>query len=313
MVPAHGDPEQTQEDQITMDRSSTDDRPPRVAVILASAGRPALLGDAVSDLRRQTREHQLVISVPDEASLPEGQSLIGAKVVFDRGLTAQRNAGLRAVPEADLVFFFDDDAVVREDYLAGAVKFFRQHPAVVGITGRVLLDGATGAEVTRAAADEALAKSVHSETSGRWTRSRELYGCNFAYRTAAAAGETFDSRLPLYSWLEDHDFARRLMRHGELAKVDDCVIVHRGVKSGGRMAHARLGYSQMMNPLYLHHKGSFPAWLAAREIIPRCGKNLVLSIGGPQAEWRRERLRGNAEALWDATRRRFTPERMLEF
>jgi hypothetical protein len=69
----------------------------------------------------------------------------------------------------------------------------------------------------------------------------------------------------------------------------------------------------MMNPLYLRQTGSFPTWLAVREIVPRCGKNLVLSLAGTESSWRRERVRGNLIALGDAIRGRYTPERMLEF
>jgi GT2 family glycosyltransferase len=148
--------------------------------------------------------------------------------------------------------------------------------------------------------------------SGQWTQTRVLYGCNFAFRVSADPTIVFDSRLPLYSWLEDHDFARRLMRSGKLAKVDDCVIVHRGASSGGRQAHRRLGYSQMMNPIYLWRKGSFPLWLAAWEIFRPTAMNVARSIGGSQAPWRRERLAANWMALGDALRGRVTPERILE-
>lgn len=287
--------------------------PRRIAVVLASAGRPALLGEVVADLQRQTlRDFTLVVSVPDHDSLP-GQPLPeGTLVVHDRGLAAQRNAGLDAVPDATHVFCFDDDAVVREDFLERGVAFFDAHPDVVALTGRVLLDGATGDEIPRGTADRALEESHAPPLTDEWDRSRELYGCNFAFRPPAIAGERFDARLPLYSWLEDHDFARRCMRHGLLARVHDCVIVHRGVKSGGRTAHGRLGYSQVMNPAYLHHKGSFPLWLTVHETLFRVGKNAVRSVRGPEAEWRRERLRGNLLALRDVARRRFTPERILE-
>lgn len=285
----------------------------RVAVVLASANRPELLGEVVADLQRQTwRNSTLVLSVPDRASLPAAPLPEGAVVVHDRGLAAQRNAGLAAVPEATHVFCFDDDAVVREDFIEQAMAFFSAHPEVVGLTGRVLLDGATGAEIPRAEADAALARSSGEPASGGWAPSRELYGCNFAFRADAVGGEKFDARLPLYSWLEDHDFARRLMRHGTLAKVQDCVIVHRGVKSGGRMAHERLGYSQVMNPAYLHHVGSFPLWLSVYETLPRTAKNLLRAVRGPEAEWRRERVRGNLRAAGDVARRRFTPERILD-
>ena len=286
--------------------------PSAVVVILASAGRPALLADVISDLARQTIEYSLVISVPNDESLPPAESLGEALVVKASGLAAQRNAGLDAVPHAEFVFFFDDDAVVRADYLERGVEFFRAHPEVSGITGRVLLDGATGAEIPRATAMEALAASLDTPLRHSFRPSSELYGCNFAFRRAAAGGERFDARLPLYSWLEDHDFARRLMRHGSLAKVDDCVVVHLGTKSGGRTAHARLGYSQMMNPAYLYRAGSFPLRLAVHETIYRVGKNVVRSVWGAERPWRRERLRGNLLAAGDIVRGRFTPERILE-
>ncbi|WP_138733973.1 glycosyltransferase family 2 protein [Modestobacter excelsi] len=292
---------------------SDDASSPRIAVVLASANRPELLGAVVADLQRQTRrDFRLVVSVPDRDSLPAEPLPGGAVVVHDRGLAAQRNAGLAAAPDATHVFCFDDDAVVRSDYLDRAVAFFDAHPDVVALTGRVLLDGATGDEVPRSVADDALAASISEPPTGDWQPSRELYGCNFAFRPDAVDGERFDPRLPLYSWLEDHDFARRAMRHGTLAWVHDCVIVHRGVKSGGRMAHERLGYSQVMNPAYLHHVGSFPLWLTAYETLPRIGKNALRAVRGGEADWRRERLRGNLRAAADVARRRFTPERVLE-
>jgi len=286
---------------------------PPLVVILASAGRPELLADVIRDLAGQSEPFGLIVSVPDGGSLPESGLPEEARVVYARGLAAQRNAGLAAAPQDALVFFFDDDAVVRPDYLRRARDFFAARPDVVGITGRVLLDGATHDAISRDESERALRSSTALDPSGRSRPTAELYGCNFAFRRSSSVPELFDERLPLYSWLEDHDFARRLMRYGALAVVEDCVIVHRGVKSGGRAAHARLGYAQMINPLYLHRKGSFPWWLAIREIVPRCGKNLLLSAGGAESSWRRQRLRGNLHALADALRGRFEPERMLEF
>ena len=283
-----------------------------IAVVVASAGRAGVLRELLDSLERQTVGYELVVSVPDEdsipAELPDGTTL----VVGTRGLTAQRNAGLEQVTDAEYFFFFDDDAVVRPDYLARGVSFFDAHPEVVALTGRVLLDGATGDEVELGEAEGALVASAQEPTSGSWRIHRELYGCNFAYRASTSPGIRFDERLPLYSWLEDHDFARRLLRHGLIASVDDCVIVHRGVKSGGRTSHRRLGYSQVMNPLYLMRKGSFPLWLTVHETVFRCGKNVVRSLHGPEREWRQQRLRGNAMAVADVLRGRLTPERITE-
>jgi hypothetical protein len=170
----------------------------------------------------------------------------------------------------------------------------------------------TSGEVGRDAAAAALAASAAQPIRGCWRPTRELYGCNFVVRVAGARQLRFDERLPLYSWLEDHDFARRLMRRGVLGAVDDCVMVHRAAASGGRQAHVRLGYSQVMNPVYLARKGSFPLWLAAQQIFRPTAKNVVLSAGGTSAPWRRERLRGNALAARDVVRGRITPERIVD-
>ena len=41
----------------------------------------------------------------------------------------------------DIVFFFDDDSVVREDYVENALRFVEARPDVIGLSGRVLRDG----------------------------------------------------------------------------------------------------------------------------------------------------------------------------
>ena len=285
------------------------------AVVLASAGRPELLAEALITCSAQRGvDFTGVVSVPDDDSLPEDRSLLqGWRVVTGvRGLAAQRNAGLDMLDDPDVVAFFDDDAVLRPDYLVNAVAFLAAHPDVLGLTGRVLLDGATSGEIDRTATAEVLARSATETATGSWRPTRELYGCNFVVRFSGAPDVRFDDRLPLYSWLEDHDFARRLMVHGALAEVDDCVIVHRAAASGGRQSHVRLGYSQVMNPVYLHRKGSFPLWLAAQQVFRPVAKNIALSVAGPSASWRRERLKGNGTAARDIVRRRITPERIVE-
>ncbi len=288
--------------------------PPSAAVVLASAGRPQLLSEAVAYVSAQTEARfTSVVSVPDAASLPEPERLLGWQLVTGtRGLAAQRNAGLDALPDVEVVFFFDDDAVVRHDYVAHGLEFFAAHPEVVGLTGRVWLDGATSGEVSSEVAADAVQRSLAEPDSGRWRPTRELYGCNFAIRRSADRELRFDERLPLYSWLEDHDVARRLMKVGVLAKVEDCVIVHRAAASGGRQAHRRLGYSQVMNPIHLWRKKSFPTWLAAYELFPRVMKNCVRAIGGAEAGWRRQRVRGNLLAALDIVRGRITPERITQ-
>jgi GT2 family glycosyltransferase len=288
---------------------------PRVAIVLASANRGELLGEALRTCDAQRGvAFTGIVSVPDESSLPSDRTLLSGWTVVSgvRGASAQRNAGLAVLPpETEMVAFFDDDAVLRSDYLAQAVRFFDAHPDVQALTGRVLLDGATTGEIDRDVAATTIDQSFLEGESRRWRPTRELYGCNTVIRAAPVRELKFDERLPLYSWLEDHDLARRLMRLGPLAEVDDCVIVHRAAASGGRQSHVRLGYSQVMNPVYLARKGSFPTWLAAQQIFRPMAKNIVCSVAGSSAAWRRERLRGNAKATGDIIRGRITPERIV--
>lgn len=293
-------------------------RPVRsVGVVLASAGRPNLLAAAVRDVDAQRGiAVERVISVPDEASLPEDRaSLADWRVVTGvRGLAAQRNAGLAALPAGtDVVLFFDDDAVVRDDYVARAVRFLDEHPEIVGLTGRVLRDGKLSGEIDDSTARAIVRASGDEEPTGVWRAARELYGANFAIRIGSVPSIRFDERLPLYSWLEDHDMARRLLRSGPLAQVDDCVIVHRAAASGGRTNHLRLGYSQVMNPVHLVAAGSFPLWLAAQQLFRPVAKNLALSVTGRSSSWRRLRARGNLRAARDLLRGRISPERIIEF
>lgn len=283
-------------------------------MVIPSAGRPHLVAEAVRTCSAQRGVIvEGVISVPDERSLPTDEPLPpGWRVVTGiEGLSAQRNAGIDAVsPDVDVVAFFDDDSVLRPDYLANAAGFLDDHPDILGLTGQVLLDGAVSGEIAPGRAQEALRRSDRIGKTGRWRSSRQLYGCNFAYRRSAASHVRFDERLPLYSWLEDHDFARRLLRIGPLAKVDDCVVVHRAAASGGRQAHRRLGYSQVMNPAHLMSTGSFPVWLTVQQIARPVVKNLAFSSVGEDRSWRRERLRGNVLAAGDLVRGRITPGRI---
>ena len=73
---------------------------------------------------------------------------------------------------------------------------------------------------------------------------------------------TFDEQLPLYGWLEDVDFSRRVAGYGRVVKVSAARGVHLGVKAA-RQRGVQLGYSQVANPVYLMRKGTYAG--AARD------------------------------------------------
>jgi len=224
------------------------------------------------------------------------------------GLAAQRNTALaRLPPGAEIVVFFDDDFVAHRDWLARAAEAFRDDVDVAALTGRVLADGATGPGIGFEEASRLVEHVPRSDWS--WIDSYSPYGCNMAFRVSQLGDLRFDERLVLYGWLEDRDFGAALARKGgRVAKSAELVGVHMGVKSG-RIAGDRLGYSQVVNPLYMLRKGTMTLPQVAGQLF----RNMASNIG--KAAWpepfidRRGRLRGNVLAIADVLRGHVQPER----
>lgn len=286
-------------------------RPLRIAVGIATAGRPAIARETLRRLRRQTRHPDIVVAaVPTLADLdpvPDGEEPL--VLVGDRGLTRQRNAILAAVDDADLVCFFDDDFVPADTYLESIEAAFLAKPGLVGATGVVVADGITGAGYAIEDAERFLDGRNGAAAS---IPVYNAYGCNMTFRVSAirAGGLEFDEALPAYGWLEDVDFSRRIARFGHLERVGPAVGVHLGVK-GGRQSGRRFGYSQIANPLYLVGKGSFAwpraVWLMARNIA----MNVARSLRPEPHIDRRGRVAGNISALADLVCGRLHPTRIV--
>ncbi len=129
-VPAPARPHAGEDRSVSL--HDVEPRAPRVAVVLASAGRPHAARPGSASVQRPDAVNPSPASCPfpTPRACPTTRSLLEgwAVVTGTRGLAAQRNAGMDAVPDADLVAFFDDDAVVRADYLARAVDFLGRAP-----------------------------------------------------------------------------------------------------------------------------------------------------------------------------------------
>ncbi len=288
--------------------------PMRIAVIIASAGRADCIAHVMQDMRRQTQAPaRIVLAVPGERDLPPLHARSGAEVVLaQRGLPAQRNAGLDHLgQDCDVVVFFDDDFVPSRRAIAGIARLFADHPAVAGATGLVLADGIktpgiphARAQTIVAAHDRGQAPPFHALHDVP-----DLYGCNMAYRLSAITGLRFDERLKLYGWQEDVDFAVQVARRGRTVKTDAFAGVHLGIKAG-RTSGVRLGYSQVHNPLYLWRKGTMPTAKACRLMVRNLVSNHARSLWPEPWIDRIGRVRGNWLGLADVVRGRLTPERI---
>ncbi|MEA3092648.1 MAG: hypothetical protein QOJ04_3990 [Caballeronia sp.] len=290
-----------------------------IAVIISTRGRPAVVDALVEQLAEQTRppDHVFVIGTkPDDiAGLNQNRDDLTVQV-GRTGLTLQRNDGLAlAGSRFSCIVFFDDDFVPSRFWLERMSDIFASRPDVAGITGTVLADGTTTAGISVNEARSIVRLRDTDSRHGGMLHDRLAYGgnmgSNMAFRYSALRGLKFDERLPLYAWLEDHDFRGQIERHGHVVRADALWGVHLGHKQG-RLRGVMLGYSQIANAVYLAKKGTVPKPYLAK----LAGKNVLInalrSLRPEPFVDRRGRLIGNMIALRDLVRGRIAPERVLE-
>jgi GT2 family glycosyltransferase len=288
-----------------------------IAIGIATRGRAAILAEVLAELDRQTRapDQVLVCHVTEEdvAGLPA--RFPGVRFLREQpgGLTRQRNRLMDAAPDADIMLFLDDDFLPARGFLAVLEAVMTARPDCAVATGTVIADGAKGPGLTVAQGRAILEADAPPPDALAAQPHFNGYGCNMALRLAPVRTQAlrFDERLPLYGWYEDIDMTRRLLPHGSILRLAGARGVHLGVKQG-RVPGVRLGYSQVVNPVYLALKGSFP-WSHA---LPSAGRHTLINLlrsPWPEPEVDRfGRLRGNLLGLWDVLRGRVRPERILE-
>ena len=296
------------------------EQPLKIAIGIATSGRREQLALTLQQLVGQTLPPNKVLVCPaapedfDDSALPDVGGPV-VRVTSPRGLCAQRNAIISQVTDCNVLLFIDDDFYPAPDYLEQLARLFVMHSDVLIVTSHPEHDGATGKGLSHQFALDAL--RVHaSRPSPAPTGLRDTYngyGCNLSVRlsTVFAHNLRFDENLPLYGWLEDVDFSRRVAKHGRVVACQSLYGVHLGTKHG-KSSGVRLGYSQVANPVYMMRKGSM-GWAHGTKQI---GRNLLANLARLfNAEpWvdRRGRFKGNALALVDLVKGRAHPERILK-
>ncbi|MDO3431084.1 glycosyltransferase [Rhizobium sp. CBN3] len=290
-------------------------RPLRIAVGIASAGRPSILLETVDYLAGlPVQPQRLIVCVPANDDTAGLADRLDVEVILgSRGLTSQRNSIIRAAAaDTDILIFLDDDFIPAATFLARMAAVFAANPDVAIATGEVLADGVLIGGLDMSKALQVL--HTAGEGSERVTDVYNAYGCNMAVRLAPVLKHalTFDEQLPLYGWLEDVDFSRSIARYGRSVRVEGARGVHLGVRSG-RQPGQRLGYSQVANPVYLIRKGT----MSKGRAIAQIGRNILANASGivfnDRLVDRWGRLHGNWLALIDLLASRAAPSRILEF
>ncbi len=279
-----------------------------ISVVIASKGRPGFVSETIENLRRQTlKPKEIIIVVPSIEDLPTEQ--LGEDVrciVGPLGLTAQRNKGIEAIPTTvKYVGCFDDDFELKADYLEQAVAFLDANVSVVGISGRILVDGGISREEAKKLITSY--KPVESSRGMFFSQGKHhiLYGCNMIIRRAVLSYEKFDENLPFYSYGEDYDLSIRLERYGLIGRFHGCVGVHLETP-GGRVREVLRGYSFVANNWYFLKKGVMhqPPLIAWTRFWLICfGKSTLTSLsnllkGDRSLDWS-GRLKGQLLALKD--------------
>jgi len=284
---------------------------PQVAVIIATRGRPEIASATVRHFvaTQSLKPAAVIVSCVELADAGDLGSLCGVTIVTGPpGLAAQRNTGLASLPPGiEIVAFFDDDFVADANWLASAAQVFCDEGQVVAVTGEVVADGIKGPGI---AFDEAARLVAEARTpKPRWTEPYSPYGCNMAFRVSAIREMRFDERLVLYGWLEDRDFAATLAKGGgRLIKWSLAYGAHMGAKNA-RVSGVRLGYSQVVNPLYMMGKGTMTLVNVADHILRNTASNFARAVWPEPFIDRKGRAKGNLLAIADILRGRLEPER----
>lgn len=289
----------------------------KVVIGIATAGRRDQVALTLAQIARQ-RQLPLRVVVcpagPDDFDEHATHSLgCAIEVVHGpRGLTAQRNTILAACPDADIVIFLDDDFYPASDYVVQVNALFGAHPDIVIATNQPVCDGAIGPGIEHAEAVRIInSLPTVAPVPIRIKPTYGGYGCNMAIRIGPARmhGVVFDTNLPLYGWLEDIDFSRRMAPYGRIVSCASLRGVHLATKRG-RTSGLRLGYSQIANPVYLLRKGSMSMSYALRHMSRNIAKNVACSLWSEPWIDRRGRLKGNVHALTDLLRGALDPRRV---
>lgn len=290
----------------------------RVAVIVASLGRPASLSQLLARLLIQTTPpHRVILSVEKEQDIPDLSDMtLPIEVVFGpRGSSAQRNRALDMLDlETTFVAMIDDDYVPAPNFIQGVLRGFVAFPEASGLGGLLIVDGANGPGVSFeeavAQVEDFAATREHDATPRRLPGMAGVYGCNMAFRMRDIGTIRFDEAVPLYGWLEDTDFGARLP--GPFVYTDAFFGAHCAVKIGREKSGVRLGYSQVANPVHFFRKGTLSLRRMITLILYPFLANLSKTVRPEPWIDRKGRLRGNLMAFADMVRGRLTPDRILD-
>jgi GT2 family glycosyltransferase len=252
-----------------------------VSVVICTYRRPGSLADLLASLDRQTLAPLDVIIVdasPDHEAEVTQQALRSWKSApslhyvqvtgAGRGLTRQRNLGLR-LASGDLVLFLDDDVVLEPECVDEMERAHRAHgSAVAGVGCHSTSHFAPAPLLWRLRRALRIVPSLQpgrywrSGVSVPWTFERPrgtavegdwLPGCAMMWRADVLGAVRFDEEMEGYSQGEDLDFSLRARQMGRLMMLSTPRLDHRH-QAAGRPDAYRLGQMEIRNRFAIHRR-----------------------------------------------------------
>ena len=285
----------------------------KTVIGIASCGRKEILSLTLRWITRQSETpDRVIVCTPsdDDVDLALTEQL-GVEVLSSgKGLPVQRNRILDELEDEDLIIFLDDDFLIHEDFCKNLGHFLEAHPEVTSGMGYVLRDGAREEDAIEYENGIGILNKKRSNDDPSMTSPTfNCYGCNMFYRIPEIriTGARFDERLVLYGWLEDVDFSRQISGDKPIPVIHCACGVHLGTRSG-RSPGKRLGYSQVINPLYLASKGNVPWKYALHHAGRNIAGNFIKLFSDSHKVDRWGRIKGNVLGIACAAIGRFKPE-----
>ena len=133
----------------------------RVAVLIATKGRPQAAAQLIRLLEEQSLAPSIVVVSATAASDIEAQlpTALNVEYIFGlAGLTAQRNRALQRIrTRADVAVFFDDDFAPAGNWIEQCAHLFASESCIAGANGIVIRDGAKTPPISWEEARQAIA------------------------------------------------------------------------------------------------------------------------------------------------------------
>lgn len=285
----------------------------RIAYVIATANRREILEETIQFILSGTVvPAQIIVVGAKQEDLPRNPPACVTCHVGCCGLTQQRNLGVSALSDnVDIAALIDDDVFVHEAYSENMLSIFDQNPNTTLVMGHILQNGDISLSDARKLI---LEHQVSAKDRGRYvvttTTWGGVYGANMVMRKSFLDHTKFDERLVLYALMEDVDIGTQARKSGDVGYYFGAPCVHLRTP-GGRISAKKLGFSEVMNPVYLARKGSVP-WgvVIIRRMIRQPLVNLARTILHQDRE-KLERFKGNMIALFFVLRGKIQPEHAI--